>query len=129
MAFKRGVVARIEEVWKKETALGGIPFKEKKTLKGATLGVSVTAYVLRNRSWGLWGVTLQSWPPISNRNTAGVPLAWHVSLGEGLRHFCLQRPSVSGRRELAPSRSDPSPQCANSCEWGVGGCLGSWKTG
>lgn len=29
--------------------------RRKKTALGATLGVSVSAYVPRNRSWGLWG--------------------------------------------------------------------------
>lgn len=74
----------------------------------------VAACAFRNRSVGAVGGGFAVAAPNSQRGAQREPLLRGVSLGEGLRHFCLQRPSVSDSERVAPSRSAPRPHCTRA---------------
>lgn len=82
----------------------------------------VAACAFGNRSVGAAGGGFAVAAPDSRRGARREPLPRGVSLGEGLRHFSLQRPSVSDSDRAAPSRSGPRPHCTSA---GAGGAV--WK--
>lgn len=83
----------------------------------------VAACAFRNRSVGAVGGGFAVAAPNSQRGAQRERLLRGVSLGEGLRHFCLQRPSVSDSKRELPLPAVPPAPTAPEMMGGV------WKAG